>query len=207
MQPMLFGYWDSPKIPDDILTLQETWRKHWPYGITIYDNDQARDFVAKYYDQSTLELYDIIRFPAMKSDFFRVLRLFKLGGVYLDMGVRLGPNPSYLMPREYLTVMRKWHGAIWNGFASCEPENDVIKIILDTVVENLKSRKAVDVVRVTGPYVWTVTVDNYDGHIHILDQREDIIKNDVFKIINDLEHKKDGRHWSEKQKKHSFYLS
>ena len=57
------------------------------YQYIYYDDNDIIHFIKKYYDQYILDLYLSIneQYGAAKSDFFRYLLMYKIGGVYLDI--------------------------------------------------------------------------------------------------------------------------
>jgi mannosyltransferase OCH1-like enzyme len=54
----------------------------------LYDDDDCRDFIDKYFDESVLNAYDRLVPGAYKADLWRYCVLYIHGGIYLDMKMR-----------------------------------------------------------------------------------------------------------------------
>ncbi|MEP7704344.1 glycosyltransferase [Paraglaciecola sp. 25GB23A] len=200
-------FWNNKKLPDDIAQLQSTWLHHNPsFAVEVYDSEQANSLILKEFGQDVLDLYRVAALPAMQSDIFRLAYCLAKGGIYVDMATRCKNKIDELLAEpDSLTVMRKWHGGIWNGFIACAAGNPVLTQIWKNVLDNLKSRRFDDVWKATGPYNFNQVIDSetYKNHVCVIPQTK---INPYFDLVNDLEHKKQA-HWSEMQKQTSIYLS
>lgn len=197
---LIVQYWDQGDRPYDIESLMSTWKENnSDFEYRLYDRFSAEAFIAEHYDREIAELFRSAALPAMRSDIFRLAFILKHGGVYVDAGTKCLRNISDLISRnDKLVLMRKHHGAIWNGFIAAEKDNTTLQRIWDNVLQNLKSKKIEDVWAATGPGVYNAILNGgYDenGYL-ILPQSE--IRLGWFRIENKLLHKK-ARHWSKMQ--------
>lgn len=80
-------FWnDLGKLPGDVRECIESWKKLGEQGfeVLLFDNDSAREFVArrlgKRYERAYVKCYH----PAMRSDYFRLCYILMEGGCYVD---------------------------------------------------------------------------------------------------------------------------
>jgi len=80
----MFTFWDKPCPPDEIINNVRSWEEISSAEIKCYSDDDARLYISNNMSNRALEAYDKCHHPAMKSDFFRMCRLFNEGGFYID---------------------------------------------------------------------------------------------------------------------------
>ncbi|WP_395340367.1 glycosyltransferase family 32 protein [Ningiella sp. W23] len=207
----LVQYWHQFPLPADIEQLTESWRSCNPWlAIEHFDDTKASMFLLQEYGDEIKKLYQSAALPAMKSDIFRVAYCLAYGGMYIDMATKCLSSIEPLFANEdKLTVMRKWHGGIWNGLIICQASNPTLNAIWEMILENLRTKAFNDVWRATGPYNFNEAIDKqYENKLDekaqaicVLEQRA---INTYFDLVNDLEHKKNN-HWSDIQKNQSIY--
>ena len=80
-------FWDDlNRLPVDVGNCIESWRPLEGRGIelVLFDDDRARDFIARRLGPRHESAYNRCYHPAMQSDYFRLCYLFLEGGCYLD---------------------------------------------------------------------------------------------------------------------------
>lgn len=207
----IIQYWHKMPLPVDIAKLKETWSVHNPnIDIKLFDHQAASTFIELEYGQDVLDLYLAAALPAMQSDIFRLAYCLAKGGMYIDMATQCKGSVEQLMRYSgKLTVMRKWHGGIWNGLIICEAGNAVVQRIWDKVLDNIRHKRYEDVWKATGPYSFNTVIDT-DYEDDTVGKEKDVVIivqqeiNKFFDLVNDLEHKKTS-HWSDVQKDRSIY--
>jgi inositol phosphorylceramide mannosyltransferase catalytic subunit len=97
----VFNTLDLPEIlaknVEKIKALNPSWTHR------LFTNDESRDFIADLYDGKHVDIYDKINplYGAVKSDWFRHLVIYKMGGVYLDIkGTFNKPLDSFILPDD-----------------------------------------------------------------------------------------------------------
>ncbi|BFM06788.1 hypothetical protein GCM10025791_13580 [Halioxenophilus aromaticivorans] len=183
-----------------MLELTSSWHVVNPgYGYTLFSYDSAREFIYSNYGERELRVFDSAKFPAMMSDIFRVAYCYASGGVYVDAGtMAVKCLDSLLQKNNDLLLMRKWHGAVWNGFIVSRKGSHSLGVVWEKIIANVENRVSENIWSLTGPGVFTDT-DLSDASI--IDQ---LSLKEYFDIVNDLQHKKEA-HWSNLQKGTSIY--
>jgi autotransporter strand-loop-strand O-heptosyltransferase len=139
----------------------------------FYNDKDCVDFITENYDKETLNLYLSINpnYGSAKSDLFRYLLMYKVGGVYLDIkSCTTIPLEETLLPTdEYL--LTHWEGLDWadelnyhfgefqNWHIICRPKHPFLHRIIEIVKENIKNyiggSDKETVLRVTGPIAYS----------------------------------------------------
>ncbi|MCC5902026.1 MAG: glycosyl transferase [Halomonas sp.] len=104
--------------------------------------------------------YDRLKIGAAQADLWRLLILYKFGGVYLDIDAhQVWPLASIVgQNREELYVMTR-RGEISNYFIASKPDNENIKLLIDKVVENISLNSSDNIFHLTGPGVFNECLD------------------------------------------------
>jgi mannosyltransferase OCH1-like enzyme len=80
-------FWDDlDQLPGDVRECIESWKELGEQGfeVLLFDNDSARDFVARRLGPRYESAYVKCYHPAMRSDYFRLCYILMEGGCYLD---------------------------------------------------------------------------------------------------------------------------
>ncbi|MFH6787056.1 MULTISPECIES: glycosyltransferase family 32 protein [Methylobacterium] len=77
-------FWAQKDIPADVHLCMNSWIGTCNGEYELFNDESARDFIAKFCSKEQLEAYDYSHHPAMRSDVFRLLYLFHNGGYYID---------------------------------------------------------------------------------------------------------------------------
>lgn len=80
-------FWDDlDQLPGDVRECIESWKKLGDQGfeVLLFDNDSARDFIARRLGPRYESAYVKCYHPAMRSDYFRLCYILMEGGCYLD---------------------------------------------------------------------------------------------------------------------------
>jgi hypothetical protein len=79
----IFNYWDQRRPPDDVVQCLASWTE---LGVPVqtYDYADADDFLRDEFGGDVLDAFRYAHHPAMQSDLFRLGRLYRLGGLYVD---------------------------------------------------------------------------------------------------------------------------
>ena len=110
------------------------------YKYIFYNNLDIINFINEYYP-NIISLYNKINCGAYKADLFRVLYLYKNGGVYFDCKNILYSNLKYILCDNEVYV-RDLNNGIYNGFIYIKyPNNEIIKKYLLEILYNFYKNK------------------------------------------------------------------
>ena len=128
--------------------LQNSWRASgWDYR--FYTDDDCLEFIQQNYPKRFVDAYDAIVPGAFKADFFRLLVLFKEGGVYADIDVKLDADLdtfitkdlSFFVPRDVpLDYWPDSNYCAWNGLLGAAPGHPIIAKAIEDVITTILNR-------------------------------------------------------------------
>lgn len=148
---------EKDEIPRGMYSATKTILDYNPEYTYIYFNDSAaRKYIIDNYPQRVLDAYDKLIPGAYKADLFRYCVLYKMGGVYIDMGmVAKCPLRDVIRPSdEFVSPEDAGYGYVYNAFICSVPGHPILKNAIDISVYNIeKSNYGVNALDVTGPCV------------------------------------------------------
>jgi mannosyltransferase OCH1-like enzyme len=128
--------------------LQNSWRATgWDYR--FYNDTGCRTYIAEHYPQLFVDAYDAILPGAFKADLFRLLVLFKEGGVYSDIDIQLEADLdnfvtkdlAFFVPRDVpLDYWPDSNYCLWNGLLGASPGNPIIAKALEDILTTILNR-------------------------------------------------------------------
>jgi hypothetical protein len=128
--------------------LQNSWKASgWDYR--FYSDKDCHEYIQRNYPARFVEAYDSILPGAFKADFFRLLVLFKDGGIYSDIDVQLETDLdsfittdlSLFVPRDVpLDYWPNSNYCLWNGLLGSAPGHPIIAKALEDVVTTIQNR-------------------------------------------------------------------
>mmetsp|Transcript_23473 Transcript_23473/g.51381 ORF Transcript_23473/g.51381 Transcript_23473/m.51381 type:complete len:432 (-) Transcript_23473:619-1914(-) len=149
-------------LPQDLFTILEQWRTKLPNHSIFFHDDEA---VERLFQQDWLEFSELkramkcIRYKgAMKIDVWRVLLLYKHGGIYSDIDVVPGrylreqtirPDLSFFSFEDPWKRPTQW-------FMAAEPRHPMMTLVILQITQNLLEMERIrtpKLVFVTGPHV------------------------------------------------------
>jgi mannosyltransferase OCH1-like enzyme len=165
-----------PRIEENIASLTAK-NPGWTYN--FYTDDDCVEFIKQYYGQEMLDTYNLINpsYGAARSDLFRYLLIYAVGGVYLDI------KSSVSVPLDTLTagkhyVLSHWAKVPKGMFPENEPEfgefqqwhviaapkHPFLEAVIERVVRNIHDPAnrelsgKLGVIRITGPVPYTEAI-------------------------------------------------
>lgn len=135
------------------------------YEFYLFDEDEMDVFVNANYNGEIVELYNKIQIITAKVDFWRILYLYKNGGVYLDIDSMFVKPLSELIKSEDMAIITREPNTPFTyvqwGLIFCR-EHPILRKTMENIVDNLKyNRYPNHVGKMTGPYPFTNAVDYY----------------------------------------------
>ena len=111
----------------------------------LYTKETLRDFIQDNYDKEVVAAYDSLKPYAYKADLGRYCLLNKLGGWYVDIGVRLvhlvdvGPRIKFLAFRDIQRFsFTSWACSI--GILYSQPNNLALQFAIEAIVNNCQEQ-------------------------------------------------------------------
>lgn len=159
--------------------------------------EDRAEFIKLNYSQEIFDSYSQIQIGAAQADFWRLLVLYKHGGVYMDIDAHLVWLLSSIIKKEQeelYIVARK--GDITNYFIASKNDNIHLKKMIDVVLKNIEENTIKNVYALTGPGVFNQVLDNKEvdtvSYRYACNQGN--FTNDYFQYID----KKEGK-WTRAQ--------
>ncbi|EWH02955.1 glycosyltransferase family 32 protein [Halomonas sp. BC04] len=112
-------------------------------------------FIQEHYPPEILATYSRLQVGAAQADYWRVLVLQKMGGVYLDIDAHVvWPLGRIIQPafEELFVTTRK--GEISNYFIASAPGNPHLQAVADAIRENIETDSDKNIFELTGPGVF-----------------------------------------------------
>jgi mannosyltransferase OCH1-like enzyme len=114
------------------------------------------DFVRENFPPRIYRAYSRIQIGAAQADFWRVLVLYKFGGVYMDIDAHLvWPLHKILSPEQEELFLQIKTGEISNYFLASKPNNPNLAAIIEQILLNIEINASPNVYDLTGPGVFT----------------------------------------------------
>jgi len=125
----------------------------------VITEDRA-EFIKANYSQEIFESYSRIQIGAAQADFWRLLVLQKLGGVYMDIDAHLiWPLSSIIKAEQTELYILARKGDITNYFIASKNDNVHLKEMIDIVLKNIEENTIKNVYILTGPGVFNQALD------------------------------------------------
>nr|WP_255761994.1 glycosyltransferase [Halomonas alkalisoli] len=112
-------------------------------------------FIQEHYSPEILAAYSRLQVGAAQADYWRVLVLQKMGGVYLDIDAHtVWPLGRIVKPdfdELFITTKR---GEISNYFIASKPDNPHLQSVAEAIRENIENESDKNIFELTGPGVF-----------------------------------------------------
>jgi mannosyltransferase OCH1-like enzyme len=139
------------------------------YKYEFFDDTNMRDFIDQNFDKETLECFDSLNVGAAKADLWRYLILFKRGGVYLDMDSEIyGKLDDFIKSDDQSIVSREGHyGKFVQWCLMFSPNHPILEICIRKCLENIRDKKIINIIDLTGPTVFSDSINEYCKNLNI----------------------------------------
>jgi hypothetical protein len=134
----------GPLLLENIEILKKTYSDYNPI-YTLHDRNSLREFIGKHFDKDVLWAFEYLNPYAFKTDLARYCLVYILGGLYVDVGVRIHHkmnfgNWDFVFFRD---IKKHSHTnnnfAVQNNLIYSKPNNIVFKKCIDQIVINCKN--------------------------------------------------------------------
>lgn len=130
------------------------------YDYRFMITEDRADFIRSNYSPEIFESYSKIQIGAAQADLWRLLVLYKHGGVYMDIDAHLiWPLSSIIKAEqtELYIVIKK--DEISNYFIASKNDNSNLKKMIDIILKNIEENTIKNVYILTGPGVLNQVLD------------------------------------------------
>jgi len=132
------------------------------YQQVYFDDHDCLSFVEENFPQYLPE-YNVLIPGAYKADLFRVLFLYKYGGIYSDITLKYLIPVDEIIGNSRLILITKWE--ICNDFITCQPGEGLIKVYIELMVERIRSKSyCLNPLDITGPTCFRDAFVKYFNH-------------------------------------------
>lgn len=112
-------------------------------------------FIQEHFPGETFDLYSRLNIGAAQADLWRLLVLYKFGGVYMDIDSYLvWPLEKLLSGNTNELFLRYKCGRFTNYFIAAAPKSKVLKALIKEVISRIKSHSSNSVYHITGPDIF-----------------------------------------------------
>lgn len=111
------------------------------YEYYFYDDKEVADYINTNFPQY-IKHYNSVKPGAFKADLFRLLVLYREGGVYLDCkSYTVTPLRDILRKEDELYMTQDIiKGCIYQGFIASTPGHELVKKFIDKYISNIESK-------------------------------------------------------------------
>ncbi len=171
------------------------------FNMYIYDNEECRNFLKKYFIKDVLDSFDNLIPGAYKADLWRYCVLYYYGGIYQDIKYQPSEDFKYitLTDKEYFVKDRPQYGSgIYNALLVCKPKNLILYRCIKKIIKNVKNKYyGCSSLQMTGPLLMKqfFTKEQYESlelsfNRCVFSNSESIVKNNKKILINFKEYRK-----------------
>lgn len=135
MKPLILTTKDKSIIPNHYIKRFQKYTSS--YTITIYDDEDCKQFLLKEYGQVFLNKFNYIKLGCFKADLFRYAYLYKRGGLYMDIKTELFKDVDSIFPDPnicYLVGTVSTRSMLYNGIISTPPYNPYMFLLLQDMM-------------------------------------------------------------------------
>lgn len=135
------------------------------YEYRLFDDNDMLNFVEQNYDGAVCKCFRSLRVGAAKADLWRYLILYKNGGVYLDVDSVIYGKLDDLVGNDGCSIVSREtnFGKFVQWCLMFTPEHPIMKLCIDSCIDNITNQKSRNVLQLTGPVVYSSAVNKHFG--------------------------------------------
>lgn len=152
---VIYQTYKSNTINKDLYKNVESWINLNPsYQYEFYDDERIRQFLLREYGPKYVERFDSIKVGASKSDYFRILIIYKYGGVYADLDNKLlKPLDEIIKPEDTEILHKQVNNWYDTHVLMMSPNNELLYNCIQIINKNIDDKIKGTAINVTGPNV------------------------------------------------------
>jgi hypothetical protein len=140
--------WGTKKLPRKMQENVDRMKKINPeFNIQLFDDDDCREFIKKYFSDDILIAFDILKPGAYKADLWRLCVLYINGGIYTDIKLNCINNFKFiaLTEKEHFVIdmpgyWKEGEIGLWNGLMIVKPNNNLLLRCINKICKNVKNK-------------------------------------------------------------------
>ena len=140
----LFTCWHTSELPPKMNnTINKIKNDNLDFNIYIFNNNDCRNMIKKYFIADVLNAYDSLNSDAYKSDLWRYCALYLYGGIYQDIKFEPINNfkYSYFTDKEYFAKdIDESNKGVLNGLLVCKKNNTILEKAIKKIIINVKNK-------------------------------------------------------------------
>ena len=130
------------------------------YEHRFVSTEARAEFIKANYSKEIFEAYSKIQIGAAQADFWRVLVLQKIGGVYLDIdGTVVCSLDKLIKPNDTEVFLNLKGDRICNSFIASTPNNPYLEKVIKQIKQNIDENIIEGIFGLTGPGVFRKLID------------------------------------------------
>ncbi len=144
----IFQTWETKEISEGFKSLTQTWKDKNPnYAYFLFDNNDRKKFIKKYFDERVYNSYDRIIPGAFKADLWRYCILYIYGGIFVDIDtICIGNIDAFLNEDiEFMSAIDLnncpnigTHN-LTNGFIASIPKHPILLNCINRIIYNVEN--------------------------------------------------------------------
>jgi mannosyltransferase OCH1-like enzyme len=141
---IIYQSWKTKDIKGKMLDAVNTVKNLNPdYEYKFYDDEDCRKFLLDNFGKPYLIAFDSLIPGAFKCDLWRYAVLYMYGGVYMDIDMipLVSFNEIIDDEDEFVSVVDRPRGAIYQAFVACVPRHPIILHCLELSFYNIMSKR------------------------------------------------------------------
>lgn len=124
------------------------------YEYHYWVDEDRIDFIDSVYGKDVLSSFMKLKIGAAQADYWRMLVLYRYGGVYMDIDAAFCFPPAlFLSDSQQELFIRHKGKPVTNSFIAASSFHSVIKAISDKIKINIDTKKNCSIFEITGPIV------------------------------------------------------
>lgn len=162
----------------------------------LFSDEDCLTYVKQHFDGPVADAYARLQVGAARADFWRVLVLWREGGVYLDVDAALCWPPELTFEEGQSELLIHQNGKITNFYMASSPRNSLMKEIGSQILVNIQQNTIESVFDMTGPTVVHATVSREGGEVDVarMVSRQGLLTSKIFQYAD-----KPRGHWGAEQ--------
>lgn len=138
------------------------------YTYHLYTDEDMYNFVNTHFQGDVANCYNQLNIIVAKVDFWRYLVLYKYGGVYLDMDASIErPLRELIRDEDEAIITAEGNPDLYVQWALIfSKEHPILSKTIELIVDNIRNNRFPnDILKMTGPSVYTRAVNEYHAEI------------------------------------------
>ena len=140
----IFMCWHTKDLPPKMdIMINKIKENNQEFTIYIYDDNDCRNMIEKYFVKDVLDAFDSLIPGAYKADLWRLCVLYLYGGIYQDIKMEPIDDFKYknIIDKEYFVRDREVGGSgILNALIVCKKNNKIMEKGIKKIVQNVKTK-------------------------------------------------------------------